>query len=240
MDLQDTILKINELQKTEKQLYATLTQNAQQVALGKTNVFTEQDIKQITDQINSLSTARVNLYNTLSDLYKSQITSESTMKKSIDQQTETLQLLEKELNKAKKKMTELKDDKLNHLKMIEITTYYSKQYDAQKQLMQLIAAFGICLFISMYLQFNLLTTLIVIVGILWIGYRIINMSMRDNENYDEFNFFPKPSTSGNGDNPIGFHAKGLGLSNVCIGSICCNEGTIWDDKLGCVVKTVEK
>ena len=104
MDLQDTIRKINELQNTEKQLYATLTKNAEQVALGKTTVFTEGDIKQITDQINSLSSARVNLYNTLSDLYKSQITSESTMKKSIDQQTETLQLLEKELNKSKKKL----------------------------------------------------------------------------------------------------------------------------------------
>ena len=236
MDLQDTIDKINELQNTEKLLYASLTQNAQQVALGKTNVFTEGDIKQITDQINSLSAARVNLYNTLSELYKSQMTSESTMKNSIDQQTETLQLLEKELNRSKKKMTELKDDKLNHLKMIEITTYYSKQYDAQKQLMQIIAAFGICLFISMYFQFTMLTTLIVIVGIVWIGYRILNMSMRDNENYDEFNFFSKPSTSGVNDNPIGFHARGLGLNNMCIGSVCCNEGTIWDDKLGCVVK----
>jgi hypothetical protein len=235
MDLQDTIRKINELQNTEKQLYATLTQNAQQVALGKTNVFTEGDIKQITDQINSLSAARVNLYNTLSDLYKSQINSESTMKKSIDQQTETLQLLEKELNKSKKKMSALKDDKLNHLKMIEITTYYSKQYDAQKQLMQLIAVFGICLFVSMYFQLGILTTLIVIVGILWIGYRIINMSMRDSENYDEFNFYPKPSTSGSEDHPIGFHAKGLGLKNLCIGSVCCNEGTNWDSKLGCVV-----
>jgi hypothetical protein len=236
MDLQDTITKINELQQTEKQLYASLTQNAQQVALGKTNVFTEADIKQITDQINSLSAARVNLYNTLSDLYKSQITSESTMKKSIDQQTETLQILEKELNRSKSKMTALKDEKLNHLKMIEITTYYSKQYDAQKQLMQLIAAFGVCLFISMYLQFSILTTLIVVVGIVWIGYRILNMSMRDNENYDEFNFFPKPSTSGIDDHPIGFHARGLGLHNICIGSVCCNEGTIWDHKLGCVVK----
>jgi hypothetical protein len=237
MDLQDTITKINELQQTEKQLYASLTKNAERVALGKSNVFTEEDVAQITQQINSLSAARVNLYNTLSDLYKAQITSESTMKASVDQQTETLQLLEQELNRSKQKMTAIKDEKLNHLKMIEITTYYSKQYDAQKQLMQLIAVFGICLFISMYFQLGILTTLIVIVGILWIGYRIINMSMRDSENYDEFNFFPKPSTSGSDDHPIGFHAKGLGLKNLCIGSVCCNEGTEWDSKLGCVNKS---
>jgi hypothetical protein len=232
MDLQDTITKINELQKTEKQLYAALTKNAEQVALGKTNVYSDADIQQITDQINSLSAARVNLYNTLSDLYKTQITSESTMKASIDQQTKTLQLLETELNRAKKKMTALKDEKLNHLKMIEITTYYSKQYDAQKQIMQLIAVFGICLFISMFFQLDTLTTLIVLVGIIWIGYRILNMLMRDNTNYDEFNFFYPPATDGNS-HPLGLSGKGIG--KVCIGSVCCNKGTVWDTYLGCVI-----
>jgi hypothetical protein len=232
MDLQDTITKISELQKTEEKMYASLTHNAERVALGKQDTFTEEDIQSITDQINSLSSARVNLYNTLSDLYKSQINSESTMKKSIDQQTETLQLLEEELNKSKKKMTALKDEKLNHLKMIEITTYYSKQYDAQKRLMQIVAVLGICLFLSMYFQIKPLTTFILIVGIVWIGYRLLNMAMRDGENYDEFNFFYPPSTDGS-NHPIGFSAKAIG--KICIGSICCNKGTIWDEQLGCVI-----
>jgi DNA-binding transcriptional regulator GbsR (MarR family) len=234
MDLQDTITKISQLQKTEEKLYALLTHNAERVALGKQDTFTEKDIQYITDQINSLSSARVNLYNTLSDLYKSQINSESTMKESVDQQTETLKLLEEELNKSKKKMSALKDEKLNHLKMIEITTYYSKQYDAQKRLMQIIAGVGICLFISMYFQIKPLTTFIIIVGIIWIGYRLINMAMRDNENYDEFNFFYPPNKDGANSHPIGFSGPGIG--KVCIGSVCCNEGTVWDSQLGCVIE----
>ena len=168
----------------------------------------------------------------MSDLYKAQITSESTMKASIDQQTETLQLLETELNRSKKKMTAIKDEKLNHLKMIEITTYYSKKYDAQKSIMQLIAGFGICLFISMYFQLNALTTLIVVVGIIWIGYRLLNMAMRDSENYDEFNFFNTPATDGV-HHPIGLSGKSIG--KICIGSVCCNKGTVWDERLGCVI-----
>lgn len=234
MDLQDTITKIGQLQKTEEKLYASLTHNAERVALGKQDTFTEEDIQYITDQINSLSSARVNLYNTLSDLYKSQINSESTIKESIDQQTETLQLLEEELNKSKKKMSALKDEKLNHLKMIEITTYYSKQYDAQKRLMQIIAGVGFCLFLSMYFQIKPLTTFIIIVGIIWIGYRLFNMAMRDNENYDEFNFFYPPSTSGADSYPLGLSGPSVG--KVCIGSVCCNEGTVWDSQLGCVIE----
>jgi hypothetical protein len=233
MDLQDTIAKIGQLQRTEKKLYDLLTHNAERVALGRQDTFTEKDIKSITNQINSLSSARVNLYNTLSDLYKSQINSESTIKESIDQQTETLQLLEEELNKSKKKMAALKDQKLNHLKMIEITTYYSKQYDAQKRLMQIIAGVGICLFISMYFQIKPLTIFIIIVGIIWIGYRLLNMTMRDNENYDEFNFFYPPNTDANS-YPRGFSGPGIG--KVCIGSVCCNEGTVWDSQLGCVIE----
>jgi hypothetical protein len=234
MDLQDTITKIGQLQKTEEKLYASLTHNAERVALGKQDTFTEKDIRSITDQINSLSSARVNLYNTLSDLYKSQINSESTIKESIDQQTETLQLLEEELNKSKKKMAALKDQKLNHLKMIEITTYYSKQYDAQKRLMQIVAGVGICLFLSMYFQIKPLTTFIIIVGIIWIGYRLLNMTMRDNENYDEFNFFYPPDPSGTDEYPLGLSGPSIG--KVCIGSVCCNEGTVWDGQLGCVIE----
>ena len=235
MDLQDTISKIGQLQKTEEKLYSSLTHNAERVALGKTDTFTEEDIQSITDQINSLSAARVNLYNTLSDLYKSQVNSESSMKESIDQQTETLQLLEEELNKSKKKMSALKDDKLNHLKMIEITTYYSKQYDAQKKLMRSIAILGLCLGLSMYFNIKPLTILILVVGSVWIGYRLLNMSFRNNENYDEFNFF-SPSNSGSSDasNPIGLTGPSIG--KICVGSVCCNEGTIWDDQLGCVIQ----
>ena len=145
MDLQDTINKIDQLQKTEQQLYDALSQNAERVSLGKKDVFTSDDIQNITNQINSLSAARVNLYNTLAELYKSQVHLGKEVKISLDQQTETLQLLEKQLNKSKKEMASLQDQKLNQLKMIEITTYYSKQYDAQKRLMQIIAIVGVSL-----------------------------------------------------------------------------------------------
>jgi len=234
MDLQDTINKIEQLQKTEQQLYDALSQNAERVSLGKKDVYSSQDIQNITNQINSLSAARVNLYNTLAELYKTQVHLGKEVKISLDQQTETLQLLEKQLNKSKKELASLEDEKLNQLKMIEITTYYSKQYDAQKRLMQLIAIFGACLIICSFIQYSPLTYLIAIVGGLLIAMRIFNMSMRTNYDYDEITWLFPPSLSNSGETQIGLTGPGIGY--LCAGPSCCSEGTIWDKKMGCVEK----
>jgi len=235
MDLQDTIHKIDQLQKTEQQLYDALSQNAERVSLGKKDVFSSEDIQNITNQINSLSAARVNLYNTLSELYKSQVHLEKEVKVSLDQQTETLQLLEKQLNKSKKELASLQDQKSNQLKMIEITTYYSKQYDAQKRLMQIIAIVGICLLICTYIGFAPLTYIIAILGGSLIALRVFNMSMRSNYDYDEIKWVLPPSTSSSSDSgSTAIGITGPAIGTLCAGSSCCSAGTIWDSTAGCV------
>jgi len=233
MDLQDTINKIEQLQKTEQQLYDALSRNAQNVALGKKDLFSSQDIKNIADQINSLSAARVNLYNTLSELYNSQIHLKDDVKASLDQQTETLQILEKQLNKSKKQLASLEDQKLNQLKMIEITTYYSKQYNAQKRLMQIIAIVGVCLLICSFIKIAPLTYLVAIVGGIFITLRILNMSMRTNYDYDEIHWLLPPSLKSDADSSsVGL--RGSAIGTLCAGSSCCSEGTVWDSNSGCV------
>ena len=235
MDLQDTINKIEQLQKTEQQLYDALSQNAERVSLGKKDVYSTQDIQNITNQINSLSAARVNLYNTLAELYKSQVHLGKEVKISLDQQTETLQLLEKQLNKSKKELASLENEKLNQLKMIEITTYYSKQYDAQKRLMQMIAIYGVSLLICSFIKYSPLTYLIAIIGGMLIAIRIFNMSMRTNYDYDEIKWLFPPSLKGDDTHPIGLTGPGVG--HICAGSSCCADGTEWDSDSGCVTKS---
>ena len=233
MNLQDTINQINQLQVTEKKLYDSLTDNAERVALGQQAMFSQEDITTITEQINSLSSARVTLYNTLSELYQSVHANDTIMKDSIKQQTETLELLEKELNASKQKMDAIEESKLNHLKMIEITTYYSKHYDAQKQLMKIMTGIGIALFISVYFQLSMVTFIIIILAIIWIGYRVILMYMRTNTNYDEFNFMD-PENSSSSSSPS--FSTTLTAPSICVESACCSKGTTWDTKLGCISK----
>ena len=228
INLEDTLEKIDELRDTEKTLYDSLTKNANRIALGQQAIYSQAEIEVITAQINSLSEARVTLYNTLSELNKAVNDNDAIMKESIEQQTKTLELLEGELNKSKQELNNIQDNKLNHLKMIEITTYYSKHYDAQKQLMQIMTGIGIALLISVYLKLSLVTLIIIIIGIIWIGYRVTLMYMRTNTNYDEFNFMDpekNPSLSSS------FSTSLTAPSLSCIGSACCSEGTTWSSTL---------
>ena len=251
MELQDMLDKINQLQKTEEQLYKTLTQNAENVALGKPNTFSDTEIQDITTQINSLSAARVNLYNTLSETYKSEATNESNAQQALDQQTQTLQLLEKELNKSKKKMATMHDEKTNQLKMIEITTYYSKQYDAHRRLMKMIAIIGGCILIATMLETiyeplgalsRPLILLVVVVGGILVAKRIINMTLRSSDNYDEY-IWPMAPTSdsqlltANTTKSSFFDISGIDVPFVCAASSCCSAGTIWTDASGCIIDT---
>jgi len=232
IDLETTVQKIESLRDTEQSLYDSLSRNAEKIALGQQSIYSEEEVKIITAQINSLSEARVTLYNTLSNLNKAVNSNDIIMQESLEQQTKTLELLENELNKSKQKMNEIQENKLNQLKMIEITTYYSKHYDDQKKIMQIMTGIGIALFISINLQLSSLTFIISILGILWIGYRVIIMYMRTNTNYDEFNFMEPEK------NPSALSSSftsSLSAPSLCIESACCTEGTMWNSTLkGCI------
>lgn len=250
MELQDTLDKIRQLQGTEEQLYRALTQNAENVALGKPNTFSDTEIQDITNQINSLSAARVNLYNSLSETYKSEASNENNAQQALHQQTQTLHLLEEQLNKSKKKMAAMQDEKTNQLKMIEITTYYSKQYDAHRRLMKMIAIVGVCILISISLEMiyaplgvvtKPLVILICLVGGFLILKRIVYMYLRRTDNYDEF-IWPMAPTNDtqllNANNSGSLiDISGVEVPFVCAASSCCNVGTVWTDSSGCIVDT---
>ncbi len=250
--MKDILDKIAQLQQSEENLYSTLTKNSENVALGRPNTFSEEDIDNITNQINSLSAARVNLYNFISKTYHDQNENERVAQSSLEQQTKTLHLLEKELNKSKQRMSELKDEKNNQLKMIEINTYYSKQYDAYKRLMQLITIVGICLLAAIVLDYTPLkivstplSILICIIGGFLILRRIFSMSMRTYDDYDEFYWLNTPSATYSVDDANNANTNqiidisGVDMDFICAESSCCGPGTVWSDASGCVISTTD-
>jgi len=236
--------EISQLQTTEGNLYQALVTNSENVALGKPNTYSDSDIKMITNQINSLSASRVNLYNFLAQNYQIQSDTNEVAKNSLEQQTTTLQILEKELNKQKKRMSSLQNEKYNHLKMVEINTYYSKQYSEYKQLMQMITVIGICLLASIALDYTPLTMIskpltiiICLIGGYFLVRKMFYMFVRRNDNYDEFWWPAAPKTDKDltsANNTKIFEVKGVDIP-ICAGSYCCGEGTVWSDASGCTV-----
>jgi hypothetical protein len=247
-DIQDLMNQISQLQKTEEQLYRVLTKNAENVALGKETTMTNSEIENITTQINSLTATRVNLYNTLAKNYKHEFILEKNTEKALKQQNETLKLLEQELNKSKQNLAKIEDEKYNQLKMIEINTYFSQQYDAHVQLMKLIVVVGICMLCTLLLQYfeplksasGPLFNLVTIIGSFFIINRLIDMYLRKNDNYDEYTWSTAPVNSdelstANSQSTSFVDVSGIDIPSICLGQNCCSEGTIWSDVSGCIL-----
>jgi hypothetical protein len=140
----------------------------------------------------------------------------------------------------------MKDEKTNQLKMIEITTYYSKQYDAYRRLMQMITIIGICILVAIGLEYTPLKVvsrplviIIVLIGSVLVIKRGINMFLRRTDNYDEFIWPMAPTTDtqlSTANNTQSFiDISGIDVPFVCASSTCCNAGTVWSDASGCIV-----
>jgi hypothetical protein len=247
-NIQTLLDQISQLQTTEEQLYNVLTRNAEKVALGHPSIMTDVEIKNITTQINTLTATRVNLYNTLALNYQHGVVLESSVKKSITQQTNTLRLLEKELNKSKENLAKIKDEKYNQLKMIQINSYFSKQYDAHVKLMKLITVVGLCMLATLILRYipplkiasTPLFNIVTIIGILFIMKILIDMYMRKGDNYDEYTWPVGPTndkelSSANANSTDFIDISGIDIP-FCLGANCCSTGTIWDDTTStCVI-----
>ena len=247
-NIQTLMNEISQLQKTEEQLYIYLTKNAENVALGRQSTMSNEEIKNITNQINSLTATRVNLYNTLATNYSNELRLEESVGKSIQQQTKTLKILERELNKSKSNLAKLKDEKYNQLKMIEINNYFGKQYENHVQLIKLIIIVGVCMLATLLLTYieplrvasRPLFNLVVIVGGFFIARKLIDLYLRKTDNYDEYEWPVAPTTdkaltTANAESTSFIDVSGIDIMpNMCFGTSCCNLGTVWDSS-GCII-----
>ena len=113
--------------------------------------------------------------------------------------------VENELNNAKKKLRTLDDAKYNKLRMVEINTYQAKQTAAYKKMVAVVAMACVPLIlITVLYNRDLLNDtlavslflLIVISSALYLGYLGIDLTMRSNMNFDEYEFtFDKSAVS---------------------------------------------
>ena len=242
---QKILESIQELQQLEKQLYTNLVNSS---ANPSNNRIVEQD--QIIKRINDLSSTRIQLFGSLRNLYQNSQENVNKLRTDLADKMIVAKVMEEQLNMLKTSINVNNDDRNNKLRMVEINTYYGKRYQAHTSLMKLVIVMCLSvLFISVltkrdFLPSNIsyfLIIIILVIGSILILRRIADLSLRDNMNYDEYNW--------------DFHPEGINLdSNLEGGGIdldfdsnvdlnfwsICGEGTIYDEsKNQCIVKLPE-
>jgi len=221
---------ISQLQKQEQELYNQLN-----------NPSTSSEQKQIIiNQINELSQIRFNLYGYTKDILSGVQQNSSISRDLLSQQMVAINVIEEELNKNKIYLNAIDSQKQNQLRLVEINTYYGKRFKTFKQLMKTIVLFCIPIVILTYIYnidllpgrlYALIVIIIIIIALFIVGYQLIDISNRDNMNWDEYNWYfnkndiPTDNTTEPQDDP-------WAISDItCIGQECCADKTTFDSSL---------
>lgn len=242
------LMNINNLQAMESKLYKQL----EAASAGDTDTAKQEAIVK---KINELSTMRVSMFQELDAMYRSmQGRVAQTRVDLVDQLTVT-GVMEQELNNAKKNLNLIQTNKNNKMRLVEINTYYASKYKAQSGLMKLVIMVCIPLLILAVVSkkgwipqniANGLIAIVVVIGGIMIIRKAIDLSSRNNMNYDEYDWawdpdandptvyeYDKEQLQGTADtleDDANSFAANLGLG--CVGSKCCADGTKYDDDKG--------
>ena len=235
---QQVLNNISQLQTQEKKLYDSLDNAA----------LSSDEKQQIINKINEISQMRINMYSNMKDMYSFYQKNVAASNSLIGQDIAAIDILETELNNSKQRLNLIQDEKNNKLRLVEINTYYGKQYNAHSKLMKIIIFTCIPVIILSVLAnkgilpqnlYAFLTGIIIIIGVVFIGLELIDMSNRDNMNWDEYNWYfnkddaPSSDTTDNSSDPWATTTPSV----VCIGAACCYDGSTYDDQKNICVPT---
>lgn len=229
---------IQSLQQMEQQLFSNLESNP--------NLSTN-DQKKIIEKMNQLSNMRVNLYQTLSGVNNYFESALNTSIGSLKEQVVAIGIVENELNRAKKRLEVLEEEKNNKIRLVEINNYYGDKYAEHSQLMKIVIFLLVPVIILAFLNnkgilpnsiYYILIGIISFIGAYFFWMRMVSIWMRDNMNYQEYawafdaNSAPGPSSSSS--DPWASSSN----FGTCIGDACCSGGLVYDASMNqCVTST---
>ena len=245
---EQTLTDIKNLQEIEQELYDSL--NERYVSSNGTYHYLSSDQKtKIISRINEISQMRVNLYSNLKDMYSFFQKNVSSSNTTLAEQMMAIEIVENELAESKRRLQLLEDDKSNKLRLVEINTYYGKKYNAHSGIMKTIVIMCIPILIigilsSRGILSNNITggliTIIIIIGIISIGSQIIDLSNRDNMNFDEYdwNFNPDDAPTDGITTSISNDPWAI-PTLTCIGEQCCDKYSTYNaDQNICIPNAV--
>jgi hypothetical protein len=237
------INQIKSLQATEMKLYDSLESRS----------LNSDQQNQIIDRINQISQMRIELYATLKDMYSYYQQDVSDSRNIMNQQMVSIDVIENELNDSKRRLNLLESQKNNKMRLVEINTFYGKQYDAHKEIMKVVVFICIPVLILTVLANkgilpprinSLLIGIIIIIGLIIIGSKIIDISNRDNMNFDEYNWYfnkdeaPTSSTETQAESD-GSSDPWETTTSTCVGAECCYDNSTYDETQNRCIPTAQ-
>jgi hypothetical protein len=195
----------------------------------------------IINQINDISTRRISLYKTLNKNYNTLILDTSNNNSLHENEMKQTTKLENELNNQKSKINSLIEDKNSKIRAVEINTYDSDLKNNNLQLTKIVLFFTLLFIILGVLSkfellpsniVNILTTILLVLLIIIISFRLLDIYGRNNMNFDEYNMKnmstkltpPTPTPTQTSSSSKKSILNGLNLG-TCIGTGCCSSGT---------------
>lgn len=230
---------IQSLQQMEQQIFSNLESNP--------NLTSEQQEKMV-EKMNQLSNMRVNLYQTLGGVNNYFQNALSTSVGSLREQTVAIGIVENELNRAKARLRVLEEERNNKIRLVEINNYFGDKYAEHSQLMKVVifTLIPVIIFASLNksgilpnVVYYALVALVSIIGAYFFWTRFASIIMRDNMNYQEYEWYfdPNAAPTGSTSSTDPWVTTSTTSSNtaVCVGDACCSSGQVWDASLNVCV-----
>jgi len=223
---------IQSLQTLEQELFNNLE--------NEPDISSDQQ-QQIISKINNISNMRVNLYQTLggvNDFFKSSLSNSTN---TLVEQTKAIEIVEQELNKSKKRLELLEEEKNNKIRLVEINNYYGQKYAEHSDLMKNIIYILIPVLILSLLKnkgilpdtiYYILVVIITVIGSYFLWHKFVSILTRDSMNYQEYNWnfdansAPLANTSDSSDPWASTSSSSS--SGTCMGEACCPTGLTYD------------
>ena len=228
-----TVRDIKQLQETELQAFRELENKTGAVTL------TPEEKSKLITKINSLSATRENLYDSLrenQDFYNKNLTS---AQHTLVQQTDALEVVERELNRSKRRVELMNEERINRLRLVEINRYYGAKYKHHTSILKNITLmFALLLVIVMMnntgklptMVFKSLLVIVLTIGLYAIIKELFDAYTRDNMIYAQYNWSKVSPDLEHPGNLTGSNIFDKGddpNAGACKNQECCGKGFTW-------------
>lgn len=224
---------IQQLQETEKQAFRELENRTGAVTL------TPEEKSAIITKINDLSATRETLYDSLHenhDFYSKNLTS---AQHTLVQQTDALEVVERELNRTKRRVELINEERINRLRLVEINRYYGAKYKHHTSILKNVTLmFAVLLVIVMMnntgklpiMVFKSLVVIVLVIGLYAIVKELFDAYTRDNMIYAQYNWSKVSPDLEHPGNLAGSNIFNKGDdpdAGTCKNQECCGSGFTW-------------